>query len=360
MDVTFGIVEVPEKGRGIVSKCELEADSVLFVEQPVCSAQFSWGRHLGYAACFHCLRPLESSNEAIIRLTKANVTSLPEIDFQEEPVKVVKCTKTGTEYCCEECLKEADYRYMRMLSGEWENVKELDSLWRDLHFPPETATVTLMLKILAIKRLDPAEAEKLDKLESATTANNYVHKLLGDKFENALLLIAAGIQSVIPDVTEEEATQVFALCGRNQQGIGTCALSEWLAANDDEEEVDQIYDEIENVTGIDYMDNEGVGMYATQAMLNHDCNPNAQIKFNQNDHTLSVEILRDVEKGEEVCISYLDPCLMSKNKRARREYLLENYLFNCNCERCTEEDTEDEEDSDEEEEEPSANPDSFS
>ena len=51
---------------------------------------------------------------------------------------------------------------------------------------------------------------------------------------------------------------------------------------------------------------------------------------------------------------------MSKNKRARREYLLENYLFNCNCERCMEEDTEDEEDSEEEDEEPFVNPDSFS
>ena len=106
-------------------------------------------------------------------------------------------------------------------------------------------------------------------------------------------------------MTEEETTQVFALCGRNQQGIGTCALSEWLTTNEDEEAVDQIYDEIENVTGIDYMDNEGVGLFATQAMLNHDCNPNAQIKFNQNDHNLSVEILRDVHKGEEVCIRYI-------------------------------------------------------
>ena len=42
---------------------------------------------------------------------------------------------------------------------------------------------------------------------------------------------------------------IFALCGRNQQGIGTCALSDWVAAHEDEEFVDLLYDTIENVTG---------------------------------------------------------------------------------------------------------------
>ena len=70
--------------------------------------------------------------------------------------------------------------------------------------------------------------------------------------------------------------------------------------------------------------------------------------------------LKISQKSNYFGCSYLDPCLMSKNKRARREYLLENYLFNCNCERCMEEDTEDEEDSEEEDEEPFVNPDSFS
>ena len=95
---------------------------------------------------------------------------------------------------------------------------------------------------------------------------------------------------------------MFALCGRNQQGIGTSALTGWIAAHDDEEYVDLIYDTIERVTGIDFMDNEGVGLYRKQAMLNHDCNPNAQIKFNNEDHTLSVQLLNSVEKGEEICI----------------------------------------------------------
>ena len=94
----------------------------------------------------------------------------------------------------------------------------------------------------------------------------------------------------------------FALCGRNQQGIGTSALTDWIAAHDDEEYIDELYDTVENVTGIDFMDNEGVGIFVQQAMINHDCNPNAQIKFNDQNHSLSIEILRDSEKGEEITI----------------------------------------------------------
>ena len=51
---------------------------------------------------------------------------------------------------------------MRLLGQEWENVKSLESLWRDLHFPPETATIMLMLKLLAMKRLDPSVAQQLE------------------------------------------------------------------------------------------------------------------------------------------------------------------------------------------------------
>ena len=51
---------------------------------------------------------------------------------------------------------------MRLLSLEWEKVTELESLWRDLHMPPETATVMLMLKLLAMKRLNSSIGDLLD------------------------------------------------------------------------------------------------------------------------------------------------------------------------------------------------------
>lgn len=53
------------------------------------------------------------------------------------------------------------------------------------------------------------------------------------------------------------------------------------------------------------MDNEGVGLFSMQAMLNHGCEPNAEIKFKDDTDILSVEATRDIEKGEEVCIRFV-------------------------------------------------------
>ena len=69
MTEKYETVEIADKGRGIVAKEDLKEDFILFDEKPVCSAQFSWGRHLGYKACFHCMRPVETPTEAIQRLT---------------------------------------------------------------------------------------------------------------------------------------------------------------------------------------------------------------------------------------------------------------------------------------------------
>ena len=50
--MSYGIVEIPEKGRGIVATKDLKEDEVLFTETPICSAQMSWGVKLGYLGRF--------------------------------------------------------------------------------------------------------------------------------------------------------------------------------------------------------------------------------------------------------------------------------------------------------------------
>ena len=50
--MSYGIVEIPEKGRGIVATKDLKEEEVLFTEIPICSAQMSWGVKLGYLGRF--------------------------------------------------------------------------------------------------------------------------------------------------------------------------------------------------------------------------------------------------------------------------------------------------------------------
>lgn len=48
---------------------------------------------------------------------------------------------------------------------------------------------------------------------------------------------------------------------------------------------------------------------------------------------MSVEI---TISGEEICISYLDDCLLSRSRHSRQKELRDNYLFNCTCQKCEE------------------------
>jgi len=45
----------------------------------------------------------------------------------------------------------------------------------------------------------------------------------------------------------------------------------------------------------------------------------------------------DLKANEEVFISYLDECTLSRSRHSRRKVLKDNYLFLCECLRCEEE-----------------------
>lgn len=76
----------------------------------------------------------------------------------------------------------------------------------------------------------------------------------------------------------------------------------------------------------------GQGIYTVGCLFNHSCQPNLQVAYAcHNDETLSVTALRDIDAGEELCISYIEE-RMSFPKR--QEQLYEHYLFECGCPLC--------------------------
>lgn len=85
------------------------------------------------------------------------------------------------------------------------------------------------------------------------------------------------------------------------------------------------------------MDSEGTGLYELQAIINHSCEPNVQILFDNNCFQLSIVALRDIQPNEEMLSSYLNECQLSSSRHTRRKILRENYLFTCDCVRCEKE-----------------------
>jgi len=155
-----------------------------------------------------------------------------------------------------------------------------------------------------------------------------------------LILIRGGYPAVA--VRPDDRVPYLDALEAAQAGRGTAAFERLL------------YERLDATAGLDFLDNEGAGLYRLQSAANHSCVPNAQVEFRDGDYRLSMVATRAIAPGEEIEISYLDECQLAHSRHTRAKYLRENYLFDCACERCLREleaqpDETSEEESDEEE-----------
>ena len=66
--------------------------------------------------------------------------------------------------------------------------------------------------------------------------------------------------------------------------------------------------------------------------INHACDNNAQKNWNEKIKRHTVHAVRDIDKGEEITITYLGPL---KNREARQKALQERFDFTCLCRLCS-------------------------
>lgn len=83
----------------------------MFEDEPFISFKFSWNSSFGYAACDHCMRPLETVIENIRRLASNPTLVFPLLEHY--PTKqwlknFCCCPKCRVRYCSDDCrsLKE--------------------------------------------------------------------------------------------------------------------------------------------------------------------------------------------------------------------------------------------------------------
>ncbi|KAK9881916.1 hypothetical protein WA026_018110 [Henosepilachna vigintioctopunctata] len=361
MDVEIRFTDL-SKGKGLFVKRAFKKGDVIFEEVPLVCCQFSWNATCKYRACDHCLKPLETAEENARRLTGIIDLDLPYPECcTTKKDTITCCEKCGIEYCSSECLVLADSQYHKILClgtrdrNGCHPLELLNDAWKNIHFPPETNSIMLIVRLLCriIQSPDPEVAINQTLQFCHRTINEdaeLAHKLLGDNFTDQILNLLSLLKQALPYeiihqfLTEDGFKSLLALIGTNGQGVGTSAISQWvsntskLPLTDAERDsldkfIDKLYDGMYEKSG-NFLNNEGVALFKLQSAANHSCSPNAEATYPHNNFKLSLIALRDISEGEEVFISYLDECSLERSRHSRRKELMENYLFSCNCEKC--------------------------
>ncbi|PLB46512.1 putative set and mynd domain-containing protein [Aspergillus steynii IBT 23096] len=96
-------------------------------------------------------------------------------------------------------------------------------------------------------------------------------------------------------------------------------------------------------TSLDRGEQFAAAVYPRAAIANHSCSPNIIHKPDNNGRMVFVSS-RDIQAGEECCISYFDLTEFVELS-ARREHLQKSFRFLCKCERCLGEETPEEDNS---------------
>lgn len=243
------------------------------------------------------------------------------------------------------------------LPANGQPISNVIEIWKKMHYPPETSSLMLIIKIFGMYKQAADKGSFLTRLNDfQQTAGdqelNLFHKILGEKFTSQLeeLHVAMGhLFGNDPELkiwlSPEGFKTLFVLIGTNGQGIGTTSIGEWAkrvgnlenVTDEDkkklEQAIDDLYMKMDEFSG-QFLNVEGSGLYSMQSKINHSCDPNCEIVFPQSNHVLQVTALRDIQQGEEVSISYLDECALTRSRHSRQKVLKENYMFICQCSKC--------------------------
>jgi hypothetical protein len=351
---------VPNKGRGLFAKTNIKEGDIILEELPLVSAQFLWNATCRYAACDHCMRSLETAEQMARRLTGNSSLVLPHPEVcEEKPENYTTCSYCPAVYCCVECRQLAWHDYHEVIcprsSDIAESLENLKEAWKSIHYPPESCSIMLVVRMLAKIKQSSNKTELMNQFNTMCSASvneeeDIIHKLLGHKFKSQLDMLVA----LIPSFLMSEETQhwltpagfrsLIALIGTNGQGIGTSSLGLWVSKCEDIQMTDddraalntftdQVYDMIHEVTG-DFLDCEGSGLYLMQSSCNHSCGPNAEVEFTKGNYSLTLRAKKAIAANEEIFICYLDECDRERSRHSRQKVLRENYLFNCTCGKC--------------------------
>ncbi|RXG62403.1 SET and MYND domain-containing protein 5 [Armadillidium vulgare] len=291
------------KGKGLFATRNYLEGEIIFEEEPLVSCQFLWNKAYGYLACDFCMRPLENPEENVRRLTQNYELSLPYPELYENVVSRVQCSLCGVSYCCESCKEKAwnqnhEILCLRSLTPDPNHpLVLLQETWKQMHFPPETASIMLLTHIIALVRQSQEKDGILKRImefchHTTNEEENIAHKLLGEEFRNQLEKLRTLW------LTPDGFRSLFALVGTNGQGIGTSPFSVWVS-------------KCENLKNISEDERKSLDIFIDDL-------------YEKLDEGLYILSYSTPPKVIEIYDQLLDSCYK------------DNYVFSCKCSKCEE------------------------
>ena len=303
----IAIKQVAGKGRGVVAQQPLRKGTLLLAETPLAS-------HPGLLQdrCQHCTRPLAISGISHV------------------------CKHTGAQFCSGYCKNSAWRGYGRALVSADTSELTVYCAEHRLKFP----LLALRMVGASLHRGFSDYWETVEELCFATVEGEGSDGVPAAWREEHALLRGALVGHVKGDVGvlfEHALTEEWyaRLMGR----LHLNAVRVYSAREQRSPRAAQKQAENAAAAAVEAaplaMEAHGTALYLLGSMFNHSCAANTAVNFPSADHCAQWVAARDVEAGEELCISYIAAEQGGMSYEQRQRSLRFSHGFFCGCELCT-------------------------
>eukprot|EP00658_Telonema_sp_P-2_P014146 TRINITY_DN15364_c0_g1_i1.p1 TRINITY_DN15364_c0_g1~~TRINITY_DN15364_c0_g1_i1.p1 ORF type:complete len:250 (-),score=61.70 TRINITY_DN15364_c0_g1_i1:101-850(-) len=228
------------------------------------------------------------------------------------------CPHCGAEYCSERCRDAAAEQHAVLCvmamgaDRDAHPVSRIEALWRRSHLPPESASIGLVLRLLASVKVQldhgpkEAAAEHLGFLRGESSGCEMQLKLFVHchqeleaiwKILNQELFAGGPMESWL--TWEQFVWVVSAMC-TNAIAVGTSSLDQHEARIRETadphalEKLGKLRKKMSRCVG-PFQGCEGAAIFSVHSAVNHSCEPNCVVKYMPNSSTL------------EICLLYTSP-----------------------------------------------------
>ncbi|EGG17793.1 SET domain-containing protein [Cavenderia fasciculata] len=280
-----------KSGRGLFAITAFKKGSQIFQEEPFVSyPSLDVDKS---TICNHCLKQLNNNGNN---------------NNDNKSKQQQQCTKCGERYCSEKCRSSAEVQHHLASCPTSSNIDNITrySLVEKRRFPLLAARI--LSRILLENHFDKTmhNWENLQVLSFAKKDAPLEWKDDYDVFKKSLLTRESNQKRF----DFNWFVRIMQILYLNTLGIDVGSTKPSISSP-----------------------TSSIGLFFLSSFFNHSCDPNVYMAF-PHDKTAVITALRDIKKGEELFISYGDS---EKDMFDRQTHLFDNYGFNCDCPKCTQE-----------------------